>query len=150
MNKSVKLKKLLSSLIIELKSNRQFLVNPKTDFTRNKRLDFETVVKLVLLMGSGSLKDELYSWFELDSKTPTSSALIQQRNKILPEAFKWLFDTFNQKTSRNLVHKGYRLLAVDGSDIMISHDPKDKKTYVNTNNSKFNRPVKGYNLYHLL
>lgn len=149
MNKSVKLKKLLSSLIIELKSNRQFLVNPKTDFTRNKRLDFETVVKLVLLMGSGSLKDELYSWFELDSKTPTSSALIQQRNKILPEAFKWLFDTFNQKTSRNLVHKGYRLLAVDGSDIMISHDPKDKKTYVNTNNSKFNRPVKGYNLYHL-
>ncbi len=91
MNKSVKLKKLLSSLIIELKSNRQFLVNPKTDFTRNKCLDFETVVKLVLLMGSGSLKDELYSWFELDSKTPTSSALIQQRNKILPEAFKWLF-----------------------------------------------------------
>lgn len=65
--------------------------------------------------------------------TPTSSTLNQQLYKILPAAFKWLFDAFNERTETIHLYKGYRLFAVDESDILISHDLTDKKTYSNYN-----------------
>ena len=38
-------------------------------------------------MKSGSLTNELLDLFELSAETPTTSAFIQQRGKIKPEAF---------------------------------------------------------------
>lgn len=149
MNKAKKLKRTLFKLIVDLEQNhREFLVNPNSDFTRFRKLDFDTVIKMILLMGAGSLKDELYSWFGLRCDNPSSSALIQQRSKICPDAFKWLFDEFNKKTAIKKTYKNMVLLAVDGSEILISHDPKDKKTYIPKLN-KDKIPCKGYNSYHL-
>lgn len=34
-----------------------FCVNPDTDFTRNRKLDFETTMKIVLCMGASPIKD---------------------------------------------------------------------------------------------
>src|SRR5699024_8863051 len=36
-----------------------FCVNPDADFTRNRKLDFETIMKIILCMGASSIKDEL-------------------------------------------------------------------------------------------
>lgn len=75
---------------------------------------------------------------------PTHSALIQQRNKIKPEAFESLFYRFTDALSPDLLHKGYRLLAVDGTDIYIPRDPKDPDTY--RISDKYG---KGFNMFHL-
>ena len=37
-----------------------FCVNPDTDFTRNRMLDFETTMKIVLCMGASPIKDWYY------------------------------------------------------------------------------------------
>lgn len=147
MNKAKKLKKTLFQLVSELKEHREFLSDPEHDFTRSRKLDFDTVIKFILLMGAGSIKDELYRWFGLDCAIPTSSAFIQQRSKISPEAFKWLFDEFNKKTSSVKTYRDLRLIAVDGSEILISHDPNDKTTY--TPGIMKGKPCKGYNSFHL-
>lgn len=135
--------KILNKQIGKLKNHKEFLKNPNKDFTRNRKLKFDTVIHLLLCMESGSLKDELYRYFDLDTDNPTSSALIQQRDKIKIEAFEWLLKEFTKETRQNKKYKGYRLLAVDGSSIPISYDKNDKDTYLDLNSHR------GHNAFHL-
>lgn len=62
-------------------------------------------------MENGSLKDELYKFFDYSLTTPTSSAFVQSRSKIKMEAFLHIFNTFNTETYDEKLFKGYRLLA---------------------------------------
>ena len=71
-----------------------FCVNPDTDFTRNRKLDFETTMKIVLCMGASPIKDELLKFNDFSIATPSASAFVQARSKIKPEAFKALFNGF--------------------------------------------------------
>ena len=143
MNNSKELIEKLDNLMSKLKEKRKYFKNEKTNFTRNRKLNFETVIYLLMCMESGSLKDELYKYFGLNKDNPTSSALIQQRDKIKLEAFEWLLKEFNKVTIQNKTYKGYRLLAVDGSSIPISYDENDKETYIDLS------PNKGHNRFHL-
>ena len=55
-------------------------------------------------------------------------AFSQQRQKLLPDSIGFLFLTFNASFTSMDTHRGYRLLACDGSDLAIAHNPKDKDT----------------------
>lgn len=121
-----------------------FSQNPEKDFTRKRKLDFKKMVHILLSMGGKSLKLELMDNFSYDTDTPTSAAFVQQRNKILPEAFQYLFHEFTKKTMSSKSYNGYRLLAADGSDICIYHNPSDEETYF-PNGPK----AKGFNLLQL-
>ena len=67
-----------------------FCVNPDTDFTRNRKLDFETTMKIVLCMGASPIKDELLKFNDFSIATPSASAFVQARSKIKPEGgFLW-------------------------------------------------------------
>lgn len=79
-----------------------------------------------------------------DLDTVTSAAFVQQREKLLPEAFQFLFHEFTKASLQPRTHNGYRLLAVDGSDLCITHNPKDLETYF-PNGPK----AKGFNLLQL-
>ena len=81
----------------------------------------------VLLLESGSLKDEMFKLFGYKLDTPTASSFVQARSKIRPDAFRTLFNMFNERTQKIKLHKGYRLLAVDGSVLPISSAIKDIK-----------------------
>lgn len=76
--------------------------------------------------------------------TATTSAFVQQRNKILPSAVEFLFHAFTQSYTDIKDYRGYRLLAVDGSDLNIATDPADKDTYFQSQPN-----TKGFNLLHL-
>lgn len=121
-----------------------FVNNPERDFTRNRKLNFKEMLNILLSMGGNSLKLELLNYFSYDIETATCSAFVQQREKILPEAFEFLFHRFTSSAVTPSYYDGYRLLAVDGSDLCISHNPKDEENYFRTNEN-----VKGYNLIHL-
>lgn len=123
-----------------------YVSDPKRDFIRNRKLPFEKVISSILALEGRSLNNELLYQFECSIDTPTSSALIQQRNKISFKAFEALFHDFTMKSMENNIklYKGYRLLAVDGSDIQITSNPADTDSRIQT--KKDCRP---YNSLHL-
>jgi len=121
-----------------------FSKNPATDFSRNRKLDFASTVQLILSAESGSLQKELLDYFQFSTDTPSASAFCQQRDKLLPETFEFLFYEFNSCFPFEKNYKGYRLLACDGSDLNIAHNSKDADTYFQ---SKPNE--KGFNQLHL-
>ena len=122
-----------------------FCVNPDTDFTRNRKLDFKTIMKIILCMGASSIKDELFKFNDFSIDTPSASAFVQARSKIKPEAFKTLFDAFNKKTFKIKLFHGYRLLAVDGCELPIDNTIFDDET----TELRHGTLAKAYSAFHL-
>lgn len=146
MNNSKHLRNILNHVIsVVSNSPSLFSVNPKSDFTRNRKLSFETVIKNVICMEAGSLKDELLKLNDYSSFTPTSSAFVQARSKIKHDAFKTIFDTFNQKSLVTKTLKGYRLLAIDGTVLPIDNSFADEETTI----QKINNSDKTFSAFHL-
>ena len=95
-------------------------------------------------MEGKSLKDELLEHFNFNVDTPTNSSFNQRRAQILPEAFEFLFREFTAVASGEKLFRGYRLLACDGSDLCIAHNPQDETTYFQSTPDS-----KGFNCYQL-
>ena len=121
-----------------------FISDPERDFTRKRKLDFQETIRILLSMGGQSLNIELLEYFSYDVETVTKSAFVQRRDKILPEAFVQLFHMFTNTIEHSKRFDGYRLLAVDGSDLCIPFNPDDEDTHF-PNGPK----AKGFNLLHL-
>lgn len=144
------LKNQLDNSINELLLNyHPFLTDGGNHFSRNRKIPLKTLIEYILFMGSNALKDELYDLSNFND-TPSVSAFVQQRRKISADAFRFLFDSFNKRTysPQNGLFIGYRLLAVDGSSVPISHNPKDEDTYIKQI-SKGGLSGKGHNAFHL-
>ena len=146
MSYSKKVKQTLLSIIEELDSYHWlFTKNPETDFSRKKKWSFDEIMKFMLSMEGKSIKDELLEYFDFDNLTPSNSAFNQRREQILPEAFEFLFHEFTNSFQENYAtYKGYRLIACDGSDICIAHNPKDETTYFQSTQAS-----RGFNQLHL-
>lgn len=121
-----------------------FSKNPQSDFSRNSKLGFKKALSIILSFGSKSLPNELLDYFQCAKDVPSASAFVQCRDKILPEALNFLFHEFNSRCDYNPTYKGYRLLAVDGSELQIATNAEHKESHLI---SKENR--KPYNLLHL-
>lgn len=138
-------KRTLKKTIREISSNPQnFARNPQKDFCRNRKLPFEKMMYSILSMSSKDLKCELLDFFDLDKNIPTVSAFVQQRNKISVAAFETLFHKFTKSFPQQKLYKGYRLLAVDGSDLHTPTNPQEDRCYYPGTNGQ-----KPYNLMHL-
>lgn len=125
-------------------SSMLYVKNPEKDFSRNRKLPFETVMNLLISMGGNTLYKELMDAQGYDLNTVTTSAFVQRRDKILPCAFEFLLNEFTTSCAKFKKHQGYRLLAIDGSSLNISHDPFESETYFQ------NKPDwDGFNLLHL-
>lgn len=121
-----------------------FVKNPNRDFTRERKLPLREVISILLCMEGGSLNGELLRYFRCSRYSPSSSAFIQQRQKINEFAFPSLFSLFVKHTDKDRLYKGYRLLAADGSDIQIPTDSKHTASYFHGTNGQA-----PYNLLHL-
>lgn len=125
----------LNDLISEVSENPSlFVKNPKTDFTRNRKIDFKKFVGITMNSGGGTMSKELLDYFDFDANTPSVSAYTQQRSKVLPEVFEYLFHSFTQE---NMIatndYKGYRLIACDGSNLTIATNSNDTETAYKSN-----------------
>lgn len=138
-------KRTLKRTVREISNNPQnFTKNPEKDFRRKRKLPFKKMMYSILSMSGKDLKCELMDFFELDKNTPTVSAFVQQRNKISTTAFETLFHQFTNSFPQQKLYKGYRLIAVDGSDLHTPTNPQEKSCYYPGTNGQ--RP---YNLMHL-
>ena len=123
-------KEKLSRAITQLcEASWMFAKDPSRNFTRNRKLPLHEVISILLCMEGGSLTGELLRYFGCSQHTASSSAFIQQRQKINEFAFPSLFDLFVRKTDKDRLYKGYRLLAADGSDVQIPTNPKYEDSY---------------------
>ena len=121
-----------------------FSADPQRDFSRKRKLTFEQIVKAILCMGASSISNEMMDLFGFNENVATTSAFVQRRAKILPEAFESLFDLFVKNTAENETFQGFRLLAVDGSDFLTAANPDDTESYYPGTEEQ-----KPYNLLHL-
>ena len=138
-------KETLLSLVRSIAGSLELYVkNPGKDFTRDRKLTLENVILLIICMGGNSVYSELLESKGLAADTATTSAFVQQRDKILRFAFEFLLREFTRSFDGPRRFMGYRLLAADGSDLPIATNPGDTETYYNTGSGR-----KGYNLLHL-
>ncbi len=144
----VALKKNLFSLISEMETVSQlFVKQPGKDFSRNRKLSFSDTIQFLWSMKGNTVRKEWLDFREFSPDTASVSAFSQQRKKLLPDAMDYLFHSFNDTFSSLDTYRGFRLLACDGSDLAITHNPNDKDTHRRHNSLERNE--KGYNQLHL-
>ena len=138
-------KKRLTHILHEMAQKPElFVKNPGKDFTRKRKLTFEAMIRLLLSMGGNSICKELLEANRYHVNTATASAFIQQRGKLLPFALGFLLHEFTQSYKEIKTYRGYRLCAVDGSDLHIPTNPKDSASYFENHPGE-----KGFSLLHL-
>ena len=138
-------KEKLNSAITQLcETSWMFVKDPNRDFTRERKLPLRKVISVLLCMEGGSLTGELLRYFGCSQHTASSSAFIQQRQKINEFTFPSLFDLFVKRTDKPHLYKGYRLFAADGSDVQTPTNPEEKDSFFPGSPGK-----KSFNLLHL-
>ena len=139
------IKRALNKCIADISIHPEvYAKNPSKDFIRNRKLPFEQMIKSILAMSGKSLNSELMDYFNMDVSMPTVSAFVQQRGKINYCAFEKLFHSFTNDIDEQNLFKGFRLLAVDGSDLHVPSNKKETESFYQ--NSKGYKP---FNLLHL-
>lgn len=125
-------RKLLDTICKMREELPKYTTDPKRDFTRNRKLPFETLCRTILSMSGHSLNVELQRQFHYDPTAATASAFIQQRGKLLPVAFEEILRQFTYQNRPKRRWNGYTVLAVDGSHVQIPSNVHDEATYFNS------------------
>ena len=111
-------------------NSAQFVKNPEKDFTRDRKLGFVQLLRFFLCMGCGCINHELLKYFYfLPEDVPSASAFIQQRAKLLPEAFYHILRQFNLRFPSKGLMGRYSLIAADGCEFNIARNPQDPSTF---------------------
>lgn len=136
----------LYSLIDDI-SNVSWLycTNPGHDFTRDRKLNFATTMKLIIAMEGGTVSEEMMEFFNYDLASPTPSAFNQQRAHIRSDAFYQLFSNFASAYPGTKYLDNYQILACDGSNVVYATNPNNTEDFVKPRKEG----DKGYNRLHL-
>lgn len=135
----------LLDLVTEMEKQAMlFSKRPGKDFSRTRKLGLAETIKILLSLGEKSMNGELIDYFACAWDMPTASALAQQRQKLLPETIPFLLHEFTSLFPGKKLFEGYRLLAADGSDVGLPHNPCDQDNH-------FRNPTaqRGFNMLHL-
>ena len=125
-----------------------FSKDPKSDFTRERKLPLNSLLQLLLKFSGKSLQAELSAYYRSPEHTywsvPTKSAFSQQRHKLLWEGCYALFRTFTDSLPYLKLFDGYRLLACDGSSVPIPRNVEEEDYSVVTREDR-----KSFNQLHI-
>ena len=125
------------------KNREEFLENPKTNFTRSRKISFEQAMMFPMLTEAGNLATELMDFFGED-KFPLPSAMVQRRSLIKPEAFIELFFHFTNKIPVLNLFNGYQLVSCDGTRLNLPYNPSDPGSFIQCISNR-----KGINQLHM-
>lgn len=122
-------------------------------FTRKRKLTFDKLVLFIINLNKRSLSLELESFFqEIDLPSCSLSAYCQQRIKLDPIFFyylnKVLIIHFNQAMEGKINRwKGYKLIAVDGSNLSLI-DSKDLRSTFSGQSNRYGNFVQAKTFYY--
>ena len=145
----MKPKELKTLLLREINSldRSKYAKCPGIDFTRSRKLPFNTLVETMLRMEGKSMGNELISAFPKASETPSVSAFFQQRSKLKAGVFDDLFHSLVlsvESIQSPKTFNGLRLLAIDGTDIHIPTDRTHTETLLS-----LKQGTQTYNMMHM-
>ncbi len=116
----------------------------KNAFTRNRKLSFQDIICFILGLPRKSLPTELDLFFEGKGHSVSKQAFSKARYKISSRAFEDIFqmstDIF-QFTNHPKTWDGYRIFAVDGSDIAVDHNKNNEAEFGLKTNSHSSYPM---------
>lgn len=118
--------------------------DPGVDFTRKRKFGCEELIKYLIHLSDRSINSDLMNYYDSVKTMPSASAVCQQRSKLDPEALERVFHLFTGGFENYKTYRGYYLLACDGSDINVGHNPNDKDTYYVPTSA-----TRGFNQLHL-
>ena len=91
-----RLRKTLMGSISHICTERdKYFVSPDKDFTRPGKFTAQDLFRCILTMEGTALSHELLNYFDFNVNAPTTSAFVQARAKIKPQAFEDLFYNFS-------------------------------------------------------
>lgn len=99
-------------------SNISAYTKHKGDFTRNRKLNAETTIKVTMNMQGNSLNAELLDAFPNLDDRMSASAYEQAKDKLSPQIFEDIFHEYNDTIIPKTldIADSYRVYAIDGSD----------------------------------
>ena len=125
-----------------------FANDPATDFTRERKLPMDSLLRLLLKFSGKSLQSEISAYYtppgRIPQTVPTKSAFSQQRHKLLWEGCYTLFRLFTDSLPYLKTFEGYRLLACDGSSVPIPRNDNEDDYSVVTREDR-----KSFNQLHI-
>ena len=135
-----------ASELINSDDYRKRNIIKQTAFTRNRKLTFPVMIVLMLNLLTRTMQIELDDFFanvlDTDTDSVTKQAFFKARKNILPDAFKELFlMTRDMVLSTNKIkrYKGYRVLAIDGSELRLNKTKENKDIFVPQSRSAENK-----------
>lgn len=142
---SIMMKGKLNTAIDEVaQMSSLFAVRPGKDFTRERKLPIGDLLRSLFGMRGNTLNKELYDYFKERDEHVSTSAFVQQRGKLLLDAFSYIFNAFNEMCLDSGTYKGYHLYAVDGTDVNIFKN-KNSETFIEYQHNG----GEGYNQFHV-
>ena len=146
MHYSMAVKAILMATINEIASDpSKYAANPGKDFTRNRKLGFKNLLRMLLTMEADCIKEEIYRCFGRITNAPSKSAFCKQRKKLTDTALSTLFKMFNRRLKKKLFDGKYQLVACDGSAADIFRNPDDPDTFFPPNGQS----KRGFNQIHI-
>lgn len=134
MNIFSSVKNLLLKHIHTMETNRKdFVKDPCRDFTRKRKLSFSDTIMMLISMECGSIRSELLKFFDYSPETASSSAFVQQRDKLKKDSLSHLFYAFSGEFPSDTL-KGFHLFAVDGTDVLIPAEGNEEYEYFTREN----------------
>ncbi len=128
----------LFQFVRDIISTQQFLLDfrkNKSDFTRNRKVSFATMINLILSTLGRSIQagiDEFIINMNTDFDTYSKQAFSKGRHRIKPEAFLELVKISSRYFYKNAEYKtfrGNRVLAIDGSKIDLPYNKQLMEKY---------------------
>ena len=138
-------KRKLKKRIQHIADHRLDYVRDPRDFSRNRMLTLPTMLELILGFTGKSLPKEL---LDLDDPV-TASAFVQQRDKLTMKMFKDLFVHSSKSAPCRKKFHGFRLLAIDGSDLNTPYRTNSSFYNKGSAKKKDGTSGRGYNSVHL-
>ena len=132
---------ILKAIVKEMESNKdRYVAEPQKDFSRNRKVSFYDMMWFLLFIGANSMSEEIRRAFNYKNFSYISeAAILKSRNKIKVSAFEQLLRKFNDTLENPKEYRGYRVLAVDGSDFSSLYSADSKYATISNQYGGANR-----------
>ena len=143
----------LRNVISDITEHIHDYTKSDSDFTRNRKLNAETLIKVTLNMQGNSLNAELMDAFPDINDRVTASAYEQAKAKLTPAMFEDMFKEYNNSLQTPKVltaGKNYRVFAIDGCDFNIPYNSTSKYVVDPSiwKNANIDDPKKPFSMVH--